>query len=127
MSKPTILSNVATQMELTNILSRNEHNNKLCVVMFTANWCGPCQNIKREIYNDSKESGLSTSLSDVSFFYVDIDNNGVASEFKIEAVPAFYFFTVKNGELEVLHPHVKGGNKVKLAEAIGDSLKQLRN
>lgn len=58
----------------------------------SATWCGPCKTIGPEIL------ALSNTLLDVLFLKVDVDENDViASEYEINAMPTFAF--VKNKKL----------------------------
>lgn len=123
MSVPVVLENFTKIEQLEKLLIK--HNTKLCIVMFTASWCGPCQNIKREIYNEDKEDGLSKKYSnEATFFYIDIDKNKLlADEFSITSVPCFYFMSLKEQTIEFTCEKMNGGNKNKLIECIEASLK----
>jgi len=60
---------------------------KLVVVDFTASWCGPCQRIA-PIF-----AKLAEEMPDVVFVKVDVDDNEeVASECGISAMPTFQFY-----------------------------------
>lgn len=123
--KPLILSDVSTSDELVQIISSAPHRGNLCVVMFTASWCGPCKRIKMDIYNDLKEGGISTDYKNVSFFYVDIDHNKLAEEFKIKSVPVFYFLTAKNGGIEFVSEKIAGANRERLINSIDAGLQSI--
>ena len=57
-----------------------------------ATWCGPCKAISPEIL------ALSNTTLDVLFLKVDVDeNDSIASEYEINAMPTFAF--VKNKKL----------------------------
>ena len=79
-------------MEILN----NETFNKvrefdLCVVDFSASWCGPCRMLK-PILED-----VETLLPDVKFFNVDVDDaEDVARDFRIFSIPTIMLF--KNGQ-----------------------------
>lgn len=117
MTKPISLKNISTLDDLRISISKYARN-KTSVVMFTASWCGPCKNIKRDIY-DENGGGLSVEYRDVVFFYVDIDDNPeIAAEFSISSVPCFYFIKVDGSELEFVHQKISGGSRSKLADAL---------
>eukprot|EP00397_Hematodinium_sp_SG-2012_P061152 GEMP01080581.1.p2 GENE.GEMP01080581.1~~GEMP01080581.1.p2 ORF type:complete len:126 (+),score=31.66 GEMP01080581.1:57-380(+) len=69
------------------------------VVMFTASWCGPCQNIKPKfLAMPSEYSGLSFAMVDGD----DVDDLAEAHE--IEGFPTFLFFAngVRKDELTLV-------------------------
>ena len=64
---------------------------KLVVVDFYATWCGPCKIIAPKVEE------MSTSLSNVVFLKVDVDENEeAAQEFNISAMPTFIFLKNSN-------------------------------
>jgi len=81
---------------------------KLVVVDFTASWCGPCQRIA-PIF-----AKLAEEMPDVVFVKVDVDDNEeVASECGISAMPTFQFY--KSGAK--VH-EFSGASEDKIKEAI---------
>ena len=67
-------------------------SNKIVVVDFFANWCGPCKMLSPVIED------LSNEMIDVTFLKVDVDNfNEIASEFQIMSIPAIIIF--KDGKV----------------------------
>lgn len=65
---------------------------KLCVVDFYADWCGPCKMLAPLI------DKLSNDYSDVSFFKINVDDNReIAQRFNVASIP--YLALFKNGEL----------------------------
>ena len=64
----------------------------LCVVYFTASWCGPCQKIK-PIYEQ-----LATDFPEATFIKVDVDECAdIAAGAEVRAMPTFHF--MKDGKL----------------------------
>jgi thiol-disulfide isomerase/thioredoxin len=60
---------------------------KVCV-MFTANWCGPCQRIKPDF-----EEKYSLRNPKIKFFVVHVDENEeTAKAYDILSLPTFMFF-----------------------------------
>ena len=83
-------------------------NNKLVVVDFYADWCGPCVGIAPKIEEMDK------AMDDVDFLKVNVDTaEEVAQEYKISAMPTFILF--KNGEKV---DNLTGANAEKLKEKI---------
>jgi len=81
---------VESKDHLTKLLTEAE--DKLVVIDFYATWCGPCKAIAPEILV------LSNTMLDVLFLKVDVDeNDAIASEYDINAMPTFAF--VKNKKL----------------------------
>jgi thioredoxin 1 len=67
------------------------NNDKVVVVDFYAEWCGPCKMLSPLIEK------VSADYKDVEFFSVDIDENpNFAADLAIEGVPTLIRF--KNGE-----------------------------
>jgi thioredoxin 1 len=66
--------------------------NPLCIVYFTATWCGPCQRIA-PMYED-----LSKKHTHIKFIKVDVDEADELTQCQgIECMPTFKIF--KNGSL----------------------------
>ena len=75
---------------------------KLCVVDFTASWCGPCKQV-RPLFGQ-----LSEQYDDVMFLKVDVDDcEEVSAEFSIVAMPTFVF--IRDGK-ELEGSRVQGVN-----------------
>lgn len=103
MSHPIKLTGLSTNKDLSKSLVR-DGNDKLCVVLFTAGWCGPCRSIKKKIYDESSKKGMSVDLkNDATFFYVDVDENKDLSEsFNITSIPHFFLMKCdKDGDIEM--------------------------
>ena len=68
-------------------------SDKLVVVDFYAEWCGPCKKMKP--YLEEMESKMSDK---VKLVRIDIDANpGLAKSMKIDAIPVIHFY--KNNQL----------------------------
>ena len=92
----------------------NTNPNKLIVMDFKANWCGPCKAIK-PFFEYLKEN-----YPNVEFLEIDIEDENTISiteNFEIAKVPTFIYF--KNGT--VCHSMI-GTNKEKIENAINDNL-----
>jgi len=83
---------------------------KLTVVDFFADWCGPCKAISPTFVE------LSVQFEDAQFIKVDVDQENmetIVAECHITAMPTFLFF--KNG-LKIAE--MKGADKIKLKELV---------
>lgn len=102
------LQAITTLQEFSHILSTEK---KLCVVDFTASWCGPCKSIAPFLENMSN----SDLAEYVRFLKVDVDDAAEVAEYcQIASMPTFHLYQqgVKVGEMS-------GANKQKLADLIG--------
>jgi len=85
-----------------------EAGNKLVVVDFFATWCGPCKMIAPKLQKMSEE------MKEVVFLKVDVDENEeIATEYKVSAMPTFVFIKNKSKIDEFA-----GANEAKLKELI---------
>ena len=92
---------------------------KECLILFyfTATWCGPCQKIKPMIKQLSE--GLDSSKGEV--YMVDIDeNDSLALDLKVKAVPTFYLFHKKE-----LIDQCSGSDILKVHKLIKDNMNKL--
>ncbi|XP_071707410.1 thioredoxin H2-like [Rutidosis leptorrhynchoides] len=72
----------------------SKSSNKLMVIDFSADWCGPCKLIEPAVHD------LAIEFSDVEFIKIDVDElPDVANNYDVQAMPTFVL--VKSGkELE---------------------------
>ncbi|XP_073259530.1 thioredoxin-like isoform X2 [Porites lutea] len=81
----------ASKEEYDNFLRSEKNKDKLIVIDFYADWCGPCRKMKPYF---KKCEG---KYPDVVFAKVDVDDaEAIAEEEEVEVMPTFIFF--KNGE-----------------------------
>lgn len=113
------MNGVTSNDELLKYLNK-EARGKLSVVMFTADWCGPCKKIKKEIYVDGSSNELSIKYKDdVVFFYADIEKNPeLASEYGVTSIPVFQFMICKGKDVEFACGKISGGDKNKIIKEI---------
>ena len=100
-----------------NDISFLKDNECLILFYFTAAWCGPCQRIKPMVQKLSE--GLDSSKVEV--YMVDIDeNDSLALDLKVKAVPTFYLFHQKE-----LIDQCSGSDILKVYKLIKDNLPKL--
>ena len=96
---------VTNENELDNIL---KSNNCLCVIYFTASWCGPCKMISPYF------SDLAQTTHNCLFIKVDVDEcESLTKLWNVESMPTFIFVKNKN-----ILQTLKGANKEKLSELL---------
>eukprot|EP00386_Alphamonas_edax_P007262 GDKI01024121.1.p2 GENE.GDKI01024121.1~~GDKI01024121.1.p2 ORF type:complete len:107 (-),score=38.96 GDKI01024121.1:26-346(-) len=73
-----------------------EAGNKLVVVDFFAEWCGPCKRIAPEVHKMAEE------MHDIVFVKVDVDKaQDVSTRCQIRAMPTFIYY--KNAQEKHRH------------------------
>ena len=75
-------------MEVNSLEELKQHfkNNKLIVIDFNAEWCGPCKRIKPVFHSFIKK------YKNILFLSVDVDEaSEIAEMFQIRAMPTFIF------------------------------------
>lgn len=84
--------------QLEEFIWENINNKKVVVIYFGADWCGPCQVLKKKIACDeSKEA-----MPDLVVGHLDIDNdeNEEASKtFNVKSLPTQIFVTLKGTQI----------------------------
>ncbi|XP_078353703.1 thioredoxin-like [Oculina patagonica] len=98
--------------EYYQFLKSPENKDKLIVIDFYAEWCGPCRKIKPHFRK------LQDKYPDVIFAKVDVDDaEALAEAEQVEVMPTFHFY--KNGN----KLHVFSGSNEKDLE---DKIKELK-
>lgn len=101
----------STLAEVEAILLKAGAENKLVVMDFSAEWCGPCKQIAPFF------SSLSIETPDVVFVKIDVDDNAeTAAKYSVSAMPTFVF--IKNGEVV---ERLMGANLDRLQELISEN------
>jgi thioredoxin 1 len=89
-------------------------NNGLVVLDFFADWCGPCQNLGRQL------PGIAGQSPNVKFVKINTEENkDVAAEFKVRSIPhiAFVKGVSANDTIEPLEV-INGANVSAIKAAI---------
>jgi thiol:disulfide interchange protein len=64
---------------------------KPAMLFFTADWCGPCVELKKYVFPDKRVVKASSRLVNI---YVDVDKNyGAIAEYGVRGIPAIFFLT----------------------------------
>ena len=68
-----------------------KENGKPAMLYFTADWCGPCVELKKHVFTDRKVAEASRRLVNI---YVDVDrNHTAAAEYRVRGIPAIFFLS----------------------------------
>lgn len=121
-------SGVSLHNELMKYINEDEQH-KLFVIIFTANWCRPCKSLMNRI-NDTRTSLESSKKNqellkkfgdDVTFVYIDIDNNkGLASNYDVSSLPYMFFMRIQDDRLIEL-------DKLKGVDNVNENIKLIKN
>jgi len=69
-------------------IDENINSGNVCVVNFSATWCGPCKQIAPKVID------LAKKYPTVNFFKVDVDDQSdFADKYKIRSMPTFLVFS----------------------------------
>ena len=90
-----------------------ENKDKLILLVFTATWCNPCKQLKKQLYDSSSKEGLVVDFKDkLHVIYIDADteeNGDLIECYEVSALPTqklikLNFDSVKNtANVQVLH------------------------
>jgi thioredoxin 1 len=91
-----------------------EQKDKLILVDFYADWCGPCR-LTGPVIDE-----LANELKEVKFIKINVDENPqLAGQYSVFSIPTFLFF--KNGQ--VVDQLVGAAGKEKFLEIINKNLR----
>jgi len=62
---------------------------KPAMLYFTADWCGPCVELKKYVFSDKRVAAASSRLVNI---YIDVDKNyDTLAAYKVRGIPAIFF------------------------------------
>lgn len=68
-------------MDITTAALKKAMNEKVCLIKFTAEWCGPCKRIHDSLVNECNSRG-------VEYIEVNIDDyQEIAQDFQVTSIP----------------------------------------
>jgi thiol-disulfide isomerase/thioredoxin len=84
--------------QLEEFIWENTNNKKVVVIYFGADWCGPCQVLKKKIACDESKEAMPELV--VGHLDIDNDQNEAASQtFGIKSLPTQIFVTLKGTQI----------------------------
>lgn len=84
--------------QLEEFIWENINNKKVVVIYFGADWCGPCQVLKKKIACDESKEAMPELV--VGHLDIDNDQNEAASQsFGIKSLPTQIFVTLKGTQI----------------------------
>ncbi|MBN9380991.1 MAG: thioredoxin family protein [Chitinophagaceae bacterium] len=114
-----------TEDTWSSLLSQAKHDGKLIFVDANTSWCGPCKQMRREIFTQKKVGRLYNS----NFINVDLDmEKGEGIEFRKKyAVRAYPTFLYIDGDGKVVHKTVGSCSEEEFRQHALDALSPRRS
>ena len=84
-----------------------DNQEKVTVIYFSADWCGPCKKLKNILEKDETK----LKMPELAIGYIDIDNpknKKLVDNYKIESIPVQIFVSIKQkseDEAEIIELH----------------------
>jgi thiol:disulfide interchange protein len=100
-------------------LRLSRETGKPVMLYFTADWCGPCVELKKHVFPDSRIVEAAKRLINV---YVDVDRNPeILSIYKVRGIPAIFFLNPQGEMIAKFTGDRSVGSLVKQMTAIADN------
>ena len=91
---------VTNNDDLNKLIFKNK--DKIILLYFGAEWCGPCKKLKENFKNDD----LMNQYDKLCVIYLDVDldtMNNMCEIYEVEALPTQWFLLFKDFSMERLH------------------------
>jgi len=75
-----------------------ENKNKVIVIYFGAEWCGPCKNLKKKLASEE----VTNKCTQLVVAHLDVDeteNEELSQVYKVTSIPTQLFVTLKGTEI----------------------------
>lgn len=117
--------NVCGRDELDNFILNQISNGKITMLYFSAEWCGPCKNLKK--YLESKNT--IKNMNKLAVAVIDVDeelNSGLVKNYKISSLPTQVFIKVESSKIVQIEK-IEGYNPTLLESIYGKILEESQN
>ena len=84
--------------QLEEFIWENVNNKKVVVIYFGADWCGPCQVLKKKIASDDAKE----AMPELIVGHLDIDNEqneSISEKFSVKSLPTQIFVNLKGTQI----------------------------
>ncbi|HSM91230.1 MAG TPA: thioredoxin family protein [Desulfobacterales bacterium] len=103
-------------------LRRAKETGKPAMLFFTADWCGPCVELKKYVFSDKRVAAASARLVNI---YIDVDKNyDTLAAYKVRGIPAIFFLNPAGEVVERFSDDRSVAGFVKKMNAVADKHKR---
>ena len=93
-----MINYIKTSEEFNKILEANKTNNKIILVDFYADWCGPCKMLAPIIEEIDQDNNNNQKENNIIICKINVDENSdLAQKYLIQSIPTIIVF--KNGDV----------------------------